>query len=116
MNDSVVAMYSAERGVELGQELGPVRVGGAKPPGGRRERRRGIRRQIAEVHQRRDVVRPARFDARPDAALAHAAERLPQHDRAGRRPIDVQVAGANALAPQLAARGRRGFRGPDVRP
>ena len=53
------------------------------------------------VHQRGDVVRTAGFDAGADGALAHAAEGLAQHDRAGRRAIDVEVAGADALLPAL---------------
>src|SRR4029079_11783739 len=56
---------------------------------------------VFEVHQRGDVVGAAGFDAGADAAFAHAAERLAENDRAGRRPIDVQVAGADVALPDF---------------
>ena len=47
----------------------------------------------------------------PEARLAHAAERLAQHDGAGRDAIDVEIAGADVLASSNPTPARRGSRG-----
>ena len=56
---------------------------------------------IAKPHQLRDVVGAARLDAGSERRLAHAAERLTQHDRAGRGTVHIQVAGADRVDPDL---------------
>ena len=56
---------------------------------------------LLEAHQRHDVVRAAGLDARSHAAFAHAAERLAKHDGAGRWPVYIEIAGADALSPML---------------
>ena len=54
---------------------------------------------ILEVHELRDVVRAAGLHAGAEARLAHAAERLAQHDCARGDAVDVEVAGADVALP-----------------